>query len=318
MSDRGAGLRALLLDGGVVTEEILRSAEARCADGEAALDTALLEEEVLDEAEMVRFLVAATGYPPAPPPLLRAAGPDAATFPRHWAEQLGAAPCRLGARGVEMVASVAVNEARLSRLADLVQVPVALYAAPEFRVREAFARVYGTALDPRAARLVQRFGHGGDPPIIDGSPEARAARRLEEASSQDEVLGALRDLLQARFSFGEVFVVKRGVAVPAGARVPRIPLDEPSLLAHAVSGGLTYVGPVPRGNEGLLAMLGRSAPDEVLLLPLALGTRVVCVLWGESGSGPLGPNSQRVEAIVPRAERALARLLVARRHRRKA
>lgn len=330
-------LGSLLVHEGLVAPDRMAEAIERQATFRISLDTALLEMGLLDEAAMVRALSSFTGYPPADTNLLGLASDAAAAFPRDWAEQLGLAPCRVGPDEVLAVACRPLEPARLEELSARVGVPVRLHAAPEFRVREAFARVYGGALPDRHRRLVARFGAA---PVVEGggprrreageapappsppsapslpTPTSRAvaalAAFLQGRPRREEVLEALQRFLESRFAHAQVFVVSRGVVSPAGARKPRLPLDEPSVLTNVAQSGIPYRGPVPKGNHGLFAALGRVQPFEVVLAPVVVGGRVICVLWGDQGPEPLGSAADELMQAVPFAEAALARLLAQR------
>lgn len=330
------GLSSLLVREGVVKPDHMAAAVERQAVYAVALDTALLELDLIDEATAVRYLCQVSGYPPADREILGKASAEAAAFPRDFAESLNVAPCCIGADAIALVSAAPLDEARLAELQAQLDVPLRLYTAPEFRVREAFARVYGGPLPERHRLLVARFGAVAPAPAAAApappsdesaapvpSPAALPAPRsravaalsayLEGVTRREEVLDALKRFLESRFVHGQVFVVARGVMTPAGARAPRIPLDEPSVLANVATGGIAYRGPVPRGNQALFAVLGRPAPLELIAAPVVVGGRVVCVLWGDQGQDPIGAQADELLEAVPFAERVLARLFVKRR-----
>jgi hypothetical protein len=305
--------------------------------GRVGLDTVLLALGLLDEETLSRFVGRWTGLPPADRGLLGAAGAEAAVFPREWAESLHIAPCRVDVHRVDAVTAVPVAAARRREAEGRSGFSIRLFAAPEFRVREAFARAYGGALAEPHRRLVARFGPATamPPPTAPrraplraakpraapaGLPPARSrsvaalASFLEGATRRSEVLGALQQFVRSRFAHGRVFVVSRRMVQPADAGRPRTPLDEPCVLSNVVTGGIPYRGPVPPGNEALFANWGRAPPAELALVPLAVGGRVVAVLWGDQGAELLGPAVDELREAAPFAERALARL-VARRKR---
>jgi hypothetical protein len=369
------GLSSFLVREGFVSAERMAEAIERSALYRVRLDTALLELRALDERGAGEALGRLTGYPVATPSLLGHAGAPAAVFPREWAETLEVAPCRVDEGEIHLVACGPVDPRRLEELESCLGAVLQLHAAPQFRVREAFARVYGGALPERFRRLVARFGPSPGPtsapaaeaaPAVapepsleppaslpaalaaDEPPPAGAARPAEPAPApgpvpapaaappdaipsprsravaalaaflegsprRDEILGAVQRFLESRFVHGQAFIVARGWVSPAGARRPRISLDQPSVLTNVASGGIPFRGPVPRGNHALFAALGRLQPRELVLAPVLVGDRVVCVLWGDQGPDPLGVAADELLESVPFAERALARLVAQRR-----
>jgi hypothetical protein len=373
------GLSSFLVREAIVSAERMAEAVERQVLFRVSLDTALIELRALDERRMGEALGRFTGYAVAAPALLGQAGAPAAVFPREWAEALDVAPCRVDEREIHLVACGPVDPGRLQEIQGLLGRVLRLHAAPQFRVREAFARVYGGALPERFRRLVARFGPSptapseaevepvraaeapeaqpaatptaaslagaletgepllseagepgepamgpgplpvAEPPPAKTIPSARSrsvaalAAFLEGSQRTDEVLGALQRFLESRFVHGQVFVVSRGWVSPVGARRPRISIEQPSVLSHVASGGIPFRGPVPRGNHALFAALGRLQPRELVLAPVILGARVICVLWGDQGPDPLGVEADELLEVVPFAERALGRLVAQRR-----
>lgn len=67
-------------------------------------------------------------------------------------------------------------------------------------------------------------------------------------------------------------------------RCLRLPLDKPSILAEVASKQKAYHGPLSRLaiHQALIASLGGSWPNEVVVLPLSIHDRTVAVLYGDN------------------------------------
>ena len=155
------------------------------------------------------------------------------------------------------------------------------------------------------------------------------ARAALKAATQDRE--AVKDVLlryaRRTFDYVAAFAVIRGAAVgwdargegADGARLAQvsIPLDSASVFRTAALTRASYVGPPP--SDGLsrefLARFGR-APRTVFLFPVELKSRIVAVLYGDSGQKPI---SQRRMAdlllFCQELPAAFAELILARKQR---
>jgi HEAT repeat protein len=75
----------------------------------------------------------------------------------------------------------------------------------------------------------------------------------------------------------------RGVAVA---------IEEPGFFGPAIETAGPYLGPVAPGpaSDAVLTGLGRGAPRTVLLYPVVVGDRPVCVLYADNGEAPVSPR----------------------------
>ncbi|HVR63332.1 MAG TPA: hypothetical protein VMU50_15635 [Polyangia bacterium] len=148
-----------LVRDGVLTEETVRSAAARQLVYGGALDTALLEMGVIDEATMWGSLARASDLPLPPPALMeRADRTAAAVFDAGALAAAGlAVPVARDGNRVQVLCADPVDGERLRRSAGARGIETELYIAPEVRVRVAAQMALGTPLPPRFVRLLARL-----------------------------------------------------------------------------------------------------------------------------------------------------------------
>ncbi len=148
-------LAALLLEAGAATAGQLERALARQREAGGALDTALLEDGAVREDELVRFLCRASGLPPPPPEPIEPDPRARRLFPGRVAERHGLAPFRLDGRELFLLAKHPVDLAALDEISFMLSLHLVPCVAPEWRVHELQARVYGTKLAERFAAVAE-------------------------------------------------------------------------------------------------------------------------------------------------------------------
>lgn len=160
----------------------------------------------------------------------------------------------------------------------------------------------------------------------------RTSRRFEllellivELSDPEDILTLARTMLRAGSEYvdrGAVFVIGAdeflalagfgagGVeeVVNESIKGVRIPFSEPSVLRDVVEGRRTHRGKLRKtpANVELVQRLGRDLPSEVLVLPIARGTKVVGIFYGDNG-GNRAPISETsgLEIFLGQSGRAL-------------
>ncbi|MCD6497450.1 MAG: hypothetical protein J7M25_03995 [Deltaproteobacteria bacterium] len=158
----------------------------------------------------------------------------------------------------------------------------------------------------------------------------QAAELLGGVVDRDEILDFLARGAASRCEFVAVFVVYGEHAVGRVAvhdgRVDRraiaqvqIPLTVASLFRTVIETGTQYYGPVQ--DEGLnfsvLTRLDRLDAGTVVVLPVQLKNRVVCVLYGDNGSEGMDPSVVADLALLPAAAgNAFQRLILESKRRR--
>jgi HEAT repeat protein len=173
-----ADLAALLADAGLVSAEGLERARARQGEAGGALDTALLELGLVREDALAPLLERATGLPPAPDGIVAPDPRARRVFPARVAERHGLAPYRLEERELSVLATYPVDLAVVDEISFMLSLDLVPHVAPEWRVRELMARVYGTALPERFARvreMVEAAVSAATPSEVLPSPQPAAA-----------------------------------------------------------------------------------------------------------------------------------------------
>lgn len=242
MSDR---LAELLVNEGAVTTADLEQALARQQMAGGALDTALLELNLLSEERLLTLLADASELPPAPPLAWKTIDPRARrVFPSKVAERHGLVPFALDGRELSLVAAYPVDSSLLDELGFMLSLHLQPYVAPEWRVRELVHRTYGTPFPERLEKLAQRLGSSSTPPLdeleVDGEPE--------DLGSPEPT-----DSLQPAY---------QPAAPPTSAEPPESVEPLAAALAQAVEAAGIPVAPPPEAPPPPPAELDRSAPPR--------------------------------------------------------
>jgi len=129
-----------------------------------------------------------------------------------------------------------------------------------------------------------------------------ALSALETARSRDEVVTVALRYLRDFFEASAVFAVTRsqlaghdGMGWPGARelcrRIRLAPRDAP-MLAAVLATKAPFLGAVApeRGNDDLLASLGRRSPRLALAYPVLLRDRPVCILYADNGEKPVSPR----------------------------
>src|SRR5687768_9932876 len=184
-------LSSLLVRDGVVEVRRMERAFQRQVLFDGALDTILLEMNLVPEQRLLQYLSLATGLPPATARELDGMEPRAATrCPRELAERFRIVPLSFDGDAMRVLARDPVDLGLLEDLASELGAPVQPFVAPEFRFELAFDRVYGRASDDRFMRLAEASRPsmippvGGSPSVVVGTlaqPPAAEPTRLDPA-----------------------------------------------------------------------------------------------------------------------------------------
>jgi len=148
-------LAALLVEAGAASAEDVELALARKREQGGTLDTALLELALVPEGELVGFLSRASGLPPLPGEPIGVDLRARRVFPARVAERHGLAPFRLHGRELSLLVMHPVDLAALDEISFMLSLHLVPHVAPEWRVRELMARMYGLTLTERFAVVAQ-------------------------------------------------------------------------------------------------------------------------------------------------------------------
>lgn len=126
--------------------------------------------------------------------------------------------------------------------------------------------------------------------------QAREALR-EAVNDRERLMSVVLEYALRTFEFAASFAVMRGAAVGWDARGEgevgairqlAVPLDAASVFRTVALTRGSYVGPLPPDalSQHYLALLGR-APRTILVWPVEVQSRLVAILYGDCGAGPI-------------------------------
>ncbi len=136
----------------------------------------------------------------------------------------------------------------------------------------------------------------------DSAAVAALERQLADAKDRDEVAALALRIARYHARVAALFVVNQGlVAGLCGSgegledRLEgiMIPSSADSLMATPLETGQLVRGGAPPGSvdQRVLRAMGRDAIEELAVLPICIGKRVVNLLYVDNGSGPLAKTS---------------------------
>jgi hypothetical protein len=223
----------LVADGLVPQEAVSRALRLQRSSG-GALDTALLELDLVDEESLALALARAAGLPPAPPAVLAAPHPQLRkVLPGRLAEQHRVAPFRLDGRELVVLAAWPVDLPALDELAGMRGIRIVAHAAPELWVAELQHRVYGTPVSARLAKLARTLAARAESALdvyiegVDSSPEPAPAAAPRPTGSR--------------------------VAAPRPARGPSVRVPPVAPAARLAGATLRVAGPAARSRAEAVA-----------------------------------------------------------------
>ena len=277
-----------LVSSGVLDAPSADWARAHHAQHGIALDTALLELDLIDEESLVRGLGQCLGLAPGLPTELAQVDPGVGQrLPEALGQSFQVCPIRFAhGRLVALVDSVPPMEAQ-EELRDLFGLQLRLLAAPSHYIAVAKSEVYGSALSERGQRLEMRLQRRREAPDVAQTVEAiSAAQKLPE--------GALAVLQYAAPRFHSCCFMVVGdhglriVAIPHEPDPKPLMVDHPavtSTLAPAIRYGGYFLGPLPAtdDNRVFLGSLGQDLARWAFVgrVPVPRGAGVV--LFAENG-----------------------------------
>ncbi|MEL7368189.1 MAG: hypothetical protein AAFN74_04700 [Myxococcota bacterium] len=149
-----------LVQKGLVSRPAAQEAIDRLVLMGGALDTCLLELQIIDEQTLTQALADAYGMEAASPEVLTEDPDDRATraFPEQWAKKHVLAPLDIVPGGLRVLTPAPADLDALQRLGELLELDIHPVLAPEFRVRQRLQRLYGTLPPERFQALLDRYG----------------------------------------------------------------------------------------------------------------------------------------------------------------
>ncbi len=312
-------LSRLVADGALTREDAERVASQLARSG-GAVDSVLLELNLVPASRLPEILSRVSGLPAAPETAFTAPDPRARrVFPAKVAERHAVAPFALDGRELSVVTTYPPDAGLLEELGFLLSLHLRAHVAPEWRVRALVQQLYGTPLPQRLASLggATRNQDAEDLPeanVLPGTHDAVAMRApdwtpaqardaLDAASDPDDAirvaLRAARDL----FTYAAAFSVRRdalsghdalGLDPRAREACRRVAVDlrHPGLFGPPLETRAPYLGPPPADpvTASILAGLGRVGPRTVLVAPVWIGDRAACVIYADNDDEPVASD----------------------------
>jgi hypothetical protein len=284
------------------------------------LGTALHELGFITEERLTDALARAHGVPAID---LRAISADAATLvSKKLAQRFKVFPCRLRGQTLFLGMVDPGDHTAVAHIGYSLGYIVRPLVVPEFRMVQLLHDHY--AVDER-----WRFNdtHAEAPAVPETRDPAEAAARIDTATTRDEVMAAVLALGRCYFRRVIFFIVREpwilgwdGVGEGmdrARAAKLRVPLDLPSVFQGVTRNRTMFVGrPGPEEtNRAFLEAIEKKPGTTAAVFPVALKTRVVNLMWGDSGTagaarGDLGQLLAHMQKI-PRAYLRIIRARIA-------
>ena len=179
-------LTEALIQKGLITQQAANEAIDRLVLMGGALDTCLLELQLVDEAALTMVLAEVYGMEAAHPELLTQATDDRAmrAFPEQWAKKHILAPLDVVGGRLRVLSPAPADLDALRRLGELLETELIPILTPEFRVRQRLTDLYGTAPPERFRALLDRHGYlptSALPEHASSAPPARMPSRAPTA-----------------------------------------------------------------------------------------------------------------------------------------
>ena len=282
------------------------------------LGTALHELGFITEERLVDALSRAHGVPAID---LKAIASDAAALvPKKLAQRFKVFPCRLSGQTLFLGMVDPGDHTAVAHIGYSLGYIVRPLVVPEFRMVQLLHAHYDVDESWRFNDT-----HANAPAIPETRDPADAAARIDAATTRDEVMAAGLALGRCYFRRVIFFIVREpwilgwdGVGEGmdrARAAALRVPLDLPSVFQGVTRNRTMFVGrPGPeQANRAFLEAIDKKPGTTAALFPVALKSRVVNLMWGDSGTaGAARRDLGQLLAHMQKIPRAYLRIIRAR------
>lgn len=309
---RDALLSRLVAEGALSRRDAER-AVARQDQAGGSMDTALLELRLVPRSRLTEMLARVTGLAAPPDTAFSAPDPRARrVFPAKVAERHGIAPFALDGRDLSVVTSYPPDVGLLDEIGFLLSLHLRAHVAPEWQVRALVQKLYGTPLPERLGAL----SSGSERDLVEELREAEAApvsaprwtpaqarAELLAAPDRDEAIRVVLRYARDFFSFAAAFSVRREVLAghdaagsDPGAREAcrrlAVNLKDAGLFGPPLTSRAPYLGPPPPDpvTASVLSGLGRVQPHTLLVAPVYVAERPVCVIYADNDDAPVASS----------------------------
>ena len=308
-------LLARLVADGALSRGDAERVVARQDQAGGSTDTALLELGLVSRSRLPEMLARITGLPAPPESAFASPDPRARrVFPAKVAERHGIAPFALDGRDLSVVTTYPPDAGLLDEIGFLLSLHLRAHVAPEWRVRSLVQKLYGTPLPERLAALSSapdrepapelRAAEGVSAPV--SAPRwtpAQARAALLAAPDRDEAIRVVLRYARDFFSFAAAFSVRRevlaghdAVGPDPGAREAcrrlTVSLKDAGLFDAPLATRAPYLGPPPPDpvTASVLFGMGRVGPHTLLVAPIYVAERPVCVLYADNDDAPVASS----------------------------
>jgi hypothetical protein len=164
---------------GLISDAVAKEALQRAEASDCSLDTALLEEGLVPESELLSAAAELSGLRPVNLSNFEPNPDVAAVLPPKIAERHRLAPLSLDDKTLHIACCYPPPQVELAEIAFLLERELSVWVALELRVREWTSALYGTPLPPRFSTLLAK---------VDGKPLAPSPEEMTlEAAPHEEV-----------------------------------------------------------------------------------------------------------------------------------
>ena len=308
----------------MITERQLQEAIQHQVLYGGRLGTSLHELGYITEERLADALSRAHGVPVAD---LKALQPEAlGLIPKRLAQRYKVFPCRVRSKTLWLGMVDPGDHAAVAQVGYTLGFIVRPLIVPEFRMVELLRDNYGVDERWRYTDLRSKVGTAAPavPEVRD--PEAAAAA-IDAATTRDEVASAVIALGRCYFKRVVFFIVREPWVIGwdgagegmdrARAASLRVPLDMPSVFQGVTRNRAMFVGRLgpEDANRTFLEAIEKRPGTTAAVFPIAVRTRVVNLMWGDSGStgaarGDLGQLLAHMQKI-PRAYLRIIRARIA-------
>jgi hypothetical protein len=311
-------LARILRDRGVVTERQLQEAIQHQVLYGGRLGTNLYELGFVTEERLQDALARAHGVP-ALAVDLRSVQPDVvALVPKALAVKHKVFPYRLQGRTLTLLMLDPGDHVAVARIGYSQGYIVKTAVVSEFRMVQLLRDYYGVDEKWRFTDT-----HRPAPPPATRPRDTRAAEELlDEAQTRDEVVDAALGLCLRFFRRVVFFIVREPWCMGwhgAGESMDRalaaslkIPLDQPSVFQAVARNRTVFIGRLGAGeeNQRFLRALAKRSSSNAALLPIAVRTRVVNLIYGDNGTaGNLKGSMGELLVLLQKVPKAYLRII---------
>jgi hypothetical protein len=150
-----------------------------------------------------------------------------------------------------------------------------------------------------------------------------AVHRLSVAEHREQIADIVIDFMLPRFGYGLILLLRGGSAYVWRGYAPGVdgpaienisfPLSMPSMFRNAKERAVTFRGSPPAEGEHLHAQIWKylrcEAPADVLVIPVAIGQRIVSIVYTHASTSMPDANVHELQALCTAVGSSFIRLI---------